>query len=59
MEARFEHAVRALAAAGIEAELERSESGQLQLTIRGEPVDAWIDDDGPHVIVAVHEGRGG
>lgn len=52
-----DNAVKELAAAGIHAELERSESGQLQLTIRGEAVDAWTDDDGPWVIIAVHEGE--
>ena len=48
-------AVQALRTAGIPAEIERSLSGQLQVTLRGEAVDAWRDDAGPYVIVAVHE----
>lgn len=57
MEPQYETVVRALAAAGIEAELERTESGQLLLTIRGEAVDSWVDDKGPYVSVVVEEAR--
>jgi hypothetical protein len=46
-DAPFRTAVEALAAAGIEAQLERNESGQLLLTVKGEAVGDWRDDDGP------------
>lgn len=47
MEDAFAAATEALASAGIFAQLERNGVGQLLLTVRGEAVDDWRDDDGP------------
>lgn len=57
MDDTWNEVVHALAAAGIEAELERNGVGQLLLTIRGEAVDDWRDD-GPWVTVVAHESAG-
>lgn len=54
-----EEAVTALAAAGVPAELERNDAGQLLLTVRGEAVHSWNDDEGvPYVTVVVAEDGG-
>lgn len=55
MEATWSRAVEALAAVGIKAELERNGVGQLLLTIKGEAVDDWRDEDGPWVSVVADE----